>query len=154
MVANAFSTSHMGKSIMFSSAAFEPKAPSTIRCGSAVPAEWQQKHFEAFLPRDNIKSGALGDPAVSSLLPLPGQVRRVLSEHFSQQPSLVKATHPRDQLDWTATVLHQCLLVTSEHTSSVPSACSSRRSFISVTRLTQWHLLCSEPMGTLMARIR
>ena len=78
----------------------------------------------------------------------------VLSAHFSQRPSLVRATHPRDQLDWTATVLRQCIPVTSEHTSSVPSACSNCTSILLVTRLTQWHLDCVEPRRRLTKRIR
>ena len=108
--------------IMFSPAAFEPKAPSTMHCDSVVPAEWQQNISNPFFcePRSSLGIWAtLLDKSVG-----------VFSAHFSQLPSLVKATHPRDQHDWTATIVHQCLRVTSEHMSWVPSACSSCRSIL------------------------
>ena len=73
----------------------------------------------------------------------------ILYAHFSHRPSLVEATHPRDQHDWTATVHHQCLHVASEHISAVPSACSSCKSIILVTRLTHWHLQRNEPIWRL-----
>ena len=135
--------------IKFSPAAFEPTAPSTMHCDSAVPAEWQQNMSIPFFcgPTSRLETWATLLCRLCCLH--EDKFFEILSVHFSQRPSLVKATHPHDQHDWTATALHRCLHVASENISSVPLACNSCRSIILATRLTHWHLQCNEPIWRL-----
>ena len=157
MANTSFHQSHVELScnlLCLRTSASEPKAPSTMHCGSAVPVEWHQNISITFVLRASIQSGTLGDPSFRLCCLFLDKFVGVLSAHFSQQPSLVKSTHPHDQLDWTATVLRQCIPVTSEHTSSVTSPCSNCTSILLVTRLTQWHLDCVEPRRRLTKRIR
>ena len=115
------------------------------------------KHFESFLLRAKIQSRDLGDPAVSSLLPPTGQVHQNFLCALQSTAFLVKATHPRDQRDWTATILRQCLRVTSEHRARSlrhAAAAGQSWSFLSATHLTHCHLHCTETISALMKRTR
>ena len=135
--------------IAFSPAASDPKAPSTMHCDSAVAAEWQENMSIPFFsgPASRLETWATLLCRLCCLY--EDKSVGILSVHFSQRPSLVEATHPRDQRDWAATALQQCLHVASEHISAVPSTCSSCRSVLSATRLTHWHLHCNEPIWRL-----
>ena len=135
--------------IAFSPAASEPKAPSTMHCDSAVPAEWQENMSIPFFsgPASRLETWATLLCRLCCLH--EDKFFGILSVPFSQWPSLVKATHPRDQHDWTATILQQCLRVASENISSFPLPCNSCRSVLSATRLTHWHLHWNEPIWRL-----
>ena len=85
-----------------------------MHCDSAVPAEWQQNMSIPFFcgPTSRLETWATLLCRLCCLH--EDKFFGILSVHFSQWPSLVKATHPHDQHDWAATPMPSISIRTHE----------------------------------------